>query len=420
MKKKISVLCALTMTCAVLFSGCKVKYEEDEVKTTSSDKEVTVLDTTAETNSGIIRIRYTNSAYTEFLNKCKSEYEQKHAGVEIIIEQAEKENFLVNIRTDSSEGTNVPDLYLIGSDELSTAYLAGLASKVQSETFVSDNYDDVSINACSYNGTLVAYPLSYKTTFLVYNSKYVNNEKTYTLEDIMNYSDEVDFSQSGMTIKKIFGCNISDLFMNYGFMGNGMEIGGKDGCNKEIFSVCNDTTIRAAEEYYKLIQFFSLDGKLKYEDSVSELIAGETVFSIASTDSIPDIEKSEIDFKYCEFPDYSNSIKNSPLSIITAVAVNPYGSKTDSAVMFAEFITDEMSDELMECTGYMSTNKNIYKDGKYEGVYKSYLKSSSKNKLNYGEQVYPLIEIAMHNIAAGEDVEAELKYIDEYMKKQLG
>ena len=74
----------------------------------------------------------------------------------------------------------------------------------------------------------------------------------------------------------------------------------------------------------------------------------------------------------------------------------------------------------MECTGYMSTNKNIYKDGKYEGVYKSLLKSSSKNKLNYGEQVYPLIEIAMHNIAAGEDVEAELKYIDEYMKKQLG
>jgi hypothetical protein len=33
--------------------------------------------------------------------------------------------------------------------------------------------------------------------------------------------------------------------------------------------------------------------------------------------------------------------------------------------------------------------------------------------------VYPLIEIALHNIIAGEDVEDELQSVDAYMKKQL-
>lgn len=420
MKRKISILCALTMTCAVVFTGCKVRYEKDNVQGTSADKEIMTEMVSGETASKSLKIRYTGSAYTEYLNKCKTEFEKTHPGTEVIIEQVEKENYLVNIGNDSSEGKDVPDLYLIGTDELSTAYLAGLAAKVQSETFVSQNYDDIAVNACSYNGTMVAYPISFKTTFLTYNSEYTEGEGAYTIDEIMQYSDEADFSQSGVIVKKIFGCNISDLFLNYGFLGYGIEIGGKDGCDAKVLSVCNDNTVKASELYVELIQFFSLDSKLKYEDAVAELMSGETVFSIVSTDTVSELEESGHKFVYCEFPDYDSTYKTSPLSITTSLAVNPYGGKVNDAIAFAEFMAGEMSSELFSYTGLMSTNKNVYSDGKFEGIYKAYLKSSSKNKLKYGEQVYPLIEIAMHNIAAGEDAKEQLQSVDDYMKKQIG
>ena len=54
----------------------------------------------------------------------------------------------------------------------------------------------------------------------------------------------------------------------------------------------------------------------------------------------------------------------------------------------------------------------------YAGIYESYMKSDNKNKYQYGDQVYPLIEIALHNIIAGEDIEDELQSVDAYMKKQ--
>lgn len=423
MNKKIITLFALTMTCAVTFSGCKVRYEKESQDTVGEKETVSVAVAERVTNnitSDTIKIRYSNSAYTSYLEKCKAKFEEQNEGTSIILEPVEKENYLVNIGSDSIEGTNVPDLYIIGSDELATAYLAGLASKVQSETFVKQNYDDVAVNACSYNKTPVAYPISFKTTFLTYNSDYVEDNKSYTIEDIKTYSENADFSKIQMNIKKIFDCNINDLFMNYGFFGSGINIGGKDGCDASAFSVCNDTTIKSAESYVGLINFFSLDSKIKYEDIVTEFIAGEAVFSIVSTDSIAELEKSDYQFVYEEFPDYSTDEKTSPLSITTSLVVNPYGGNISDATVFAEFIAGEMAAELFDNTGFMSTNKNIYQGGKYEGIYKSYLKSSSKNKLKYGEQVYPLIEIAMHNIASGEDIKSELQSVDEYMKKQIG
>lgn len=420
MKSKISILCALTMTCAVVFTGCKVRYENDNVPTLSEEKEIVTEMVSKDVSSDSIKIRYSGSAYTEYLNKCKTEFEKKYSGTEVILEQVEKENYLVNIGNNSSEGTDVPDLYIIGTDELSTAYLAGLASKVQSDTFVKDNYDDIAINACSYNGTMVAYPLSFKTTILAYNTAYVESDQSYTIEEIMQYSDEADFSKSGVMVKKIFGCNISDLFMNYGFLGFGIDIGGKNGCDKNVFSVYNDTTVKASKSYVELIQFFSLDSKLKYEDSVKELMEGQTVFSIVSTDTLSELEKSGQEFVYSEFPDYNGIDKTSPLSITTALVINPYGVKSGTAIAFAEFVAGEMASELYSYSGLMSTNKNVYSGDKFEGIYKSYLKSSSKNKLKYGEQAYPLIEIAMHNIASGEDAAEQLKSVDDYMKKQLG
>ena len=65
-------------------------------------------------------------------------------------------------------------------------------------------------------------------------------------------------------------------------------------------------------------------------------------------------------------------------------------------------------------------HKNIEYDEEYlSQIYDSYAKSAPKNKLVYGEQVYPLLEIALHNIVNGDDIKEQLTSVDDYMKKQL-
>lgn len=418
MKKKIIAFCALAVTFATTLTGCKIRYEE-KINATDSKIETVEERTTENVTSDSIKVRYSNSAYTEYLKLCEAEFEKKYEGSNVELELVEKENYLININTDCTEGNNISDVYLINNDELATAYLAGLAYKVQNIDFTEANYDKTAVNACSYNDTLVAYPLSFKTTFLAYNSEFVNDKEKHTFEYIKNYSDNADFTKSKVAVKRVFNCNLTDLFINYGFLGDGIKIGGIDGCDADSFSICNENTLESMALYSEIIDYFSLDKKIKNDEILAELIKGECIFSLVSTDNIVDLENSEIDFCYEEFADYNGKHKNSPLSIVTAIAVNPYSSNMGNATAFAEFVCSDMSTALYEKSGMMSTNKNVYSQSEFLGIYNSFLKSQPKNKLQYGEQVYPLIEIALHNIASGKNAKEELTSVDEYMKNQL-
>ena len=67
----------------------------------------------------------------------------------------------------------------------------------------------------------------------------------------------------------------------------------------------------------------------------------------------------------------------------------------------------------------MSARRISYSDDRLNNVYDSYEKASNKNKIQYGEQIYPLIEIALHNIVAGNDITEEFENVEEYMNSQL-
>lgn len=157
----------------------------------------------------------------------------------------------------------------------------------------------------------------------------------------------------------------------------------------------------------------------EYGDVVKKTVGGNSIFSIVSTDSFAEIKASGLEFRYKEFPDFDDSLVTSPLSITTAIAVNPYSKVSSLGEAFAEFAADTMSDKLNEAAGMFPANKNAVINKEYSGIYSSYMKSTSKNKLQYGEQVYPLIEIALHNILNGEDIKTELQSVDAYMKNSL-
>lgn len=408
-KKRIIALIAV---CGILLTGCKVEYSEETLPSSAE-----VVDTSAET----VRIRYNDETYKEYFEYCETLFEQEHEGVEIILDLVSSENYIEDIGSDSVSGTNVPDVYLAENSELGTAYLAGLAVKYTGDNINTQNYCSAAINACSCNGNLVGYPLGFKTSFLVYNTDFISKDNIKSFEALEEFSDNATFSQEDAAdFETIFRCNITELFANYGFVGSDVEMGGVYGDDTSKVEIFNDTILSDAERYLSIIDYFSLNPKASSNWCVKNFIAGKFLSTIVTTDSLKSLSKAEINYEIAEFPDYDKENATAPLSITSALVVNPYSPNVKLADSFAEFATYEMAEEFYNYVYLPSARKGInYDIEQFKNIYASYEKSIPKNKLRYGDQVYPLIEIALHNIAAGADIEEEFKKIDDYMKNQM-
>lgn len=403
----------LMLTFAISVTGCKVKHAE----------EVTEPGETIEQTDELIsvKVRYSNKNYEKYLQYCEEEYEKDNRNTDIILEYAETQDYVQNINNDSINRGNVPDVYITDNSNLGTLYLAGLASKNKSELYTADNYCDTALRACSYEGNLIAYPLAYETCCMVYNSDYLKAENVSTFESLEDYSDNADFtSEESAMVETIFRTEINDMFINYGFMGSGIDIGGKYGEDSSIISINNEDVNTSADEYVGLIDYFSLNKDYSYESIITKFKKGSILSAIISTDTLKELEDCDINYDITGFPDYSEKLKTSPLSLTWAMVVNPYTGNMDEAEKFAIFASYESAAKVYEYTSYPSALSDVeYDNERISKVYESYEKSSPKNKIMYGEQVYPLLEIAFHNIAAGEDAEKELAGVEDYMKKQF-
>ena len=410
MKRKFVL--ALAGICMISLTGCKVEYAENMTSEGETQTEI---------QESSVRVRYSDERFSSYLEFCESEYEKANEHVNVILELVSSENYIQDINSDSTSGTSVPDVYMSVNSDLGTFYLAGLASKNTSEGFTSDNYCDTAIAACSYGENLVAYPLAYETSFLLYNTEFLTKADVKTFEALKAYSENVVFSsEESAAVEAVFKCEINDLFTNYGFISDGIKMGGRTGDDTTAVSLVNDDIIGSAKEYLALIDYFSISSKNTYNGCLKKFKAGNFLSVIATTSSLTALEESDISYGISTFPDYSIDKTTSPLSITTALVVNPYSSDTELAADFASFATKGQADKVYEYSEFPSCKKSVaYENDNIADVYESYAKSTPKNKIMYGEQIYPLLEIALHNIVAGEDIVAEFGKVDEYMKTQI-
>lgn len=401
---------------ALTLGGCGVKYAYE----LTSPDETTA--TEEETEAAIsLNIRYCDDRYTDYLNDCIKRYTKSYDNVDVSIELVSSENYIKEINSDAvQKGRNI-DLYIASNSDLGTAYLAGLAAKNTSDGYTDEAYSQAALNACSYKDYLVGYPLAYETSFLVYNADFMAEKDVETFAKIETFATSIDFSSDEVKgIQSIFRCDLGQSFGNYGFVGYGMDIGGGCGDDAGVFNVNNEKTVKLAQQYLSLIQYFNLESDMTYDKCVKQFTSGKILATIVGLDAIGEIEESEINYKIAAFPDYNAKDKAAPLSITSVLVVNPYSPNQAAAAQLAEFISFDCADSLYGYAGMLSAKKGVkYDNSKLESIYDSYDKSVPKNKLLYGEQVYPLIEIALHNIVAGADIGEELQKIDDYMKTQL-
>ncbi len=119
---------------------------------------------------------YDDETLSDYINKAAVSFGEQN-NVHVLPMLITADNYLEMINEASVEDNQLPDAYLIGHESLEMAYMAGLAANIDDpERMCSkDNFPEAAIDAVTYDGKKVGYPLSYDVCALVYNEDYLHD-----------------------------------------------------------------------------------------------------------------------------------------------------------------------------------------------------------------------------------------------------
>ena len=482
-RKFIAVTLVLILTGAMFyysFEDYNKKIEESTRFEVKSENTESVPDDT-------IVIWYTDDALTEYINDVALSY-RSESDIKVRPELVDGVDYLEKINEASiSDNPDVPapDLYITTHDNLMKAYLAGLASEItDTQGLLTDvSFPDTSLHAVRCNNKFVAYPLYYETNFFLYNKTYMASiaqnrieSETVDGETIEEKPAEDENQDAGMeeetsveeespmgeedatassevleklatmipstiadvitfannyeapdTVEAVFKWDISDIFYNYFFVGNYMEVGGDDGDNNAIFNLYNQQAVECLSTYQSMNQYFSIDSNVdNYESILQEFIDGKLVFTVATTDAIAKIteakEAGKFDFDYgiTVLPDMSDLLKARGLSVTDTVVVNGYSSKKQAANDFAAFLSYKGADALYSKTGKLACKKGVkYENNEIYNVLTEYEKSMPLPKMIETSNFWLQLEIALSDIWNGQDADTVLKELSDKIGGQI-
>ncbi|MCQ2498416.1 MAG: sugar ABC transporter substrate-binding protein [Lachnospiraceae bacterium] len=399
-KRLLSALLVLLLAAAAIVVAClkipfkSVEGDDGEAVDVVYDKETVYL-------------WYSDDALTDYLNAACVQYNEEH-GTRIVPSLQSPLEYLNNINKTSIEA-DVPDLYIVSHDMLGTAYMAGLASEISMDKAQFESlYLKESEAAVTYKDMLMGYPLSFETSTMLYNETYLKSmalkalwqdemaaesdgeeeeadprkepeaeptleelEAKYTPDQIAAKIQEIlPVTMEQMTeladnfdapdeMESFMTWDVSDIFYNYFFIGDAIDVGGEEGWDKNKIDIYNLESLKSFKAYQGLNNFFSIDpSESKYGKILNDFIEGKIVFTIATTDAIGMLEaaKAEGTLKYdygvMLIPDMNESLDTRAMSTTACVAINPYSKHVEVANDFAKHLTVDYSQDL-----YMKTGK---------------------------------------------------------------
>ncbi len=229
-----------------------------------------------------------------------------------------------------------------------------------------------------------------------------------TIEDIKTFANNYDAPEA---VESVFKWDVSDIFYNYFFVGNYMDVGGEHGDNASVFNIYNSQAVDCLRAYQTMNQFFSIDTKVDYYDNIlQDFIDGKMVFTVATTDAIARIHEAQkagdFDFEYgiCALPDISSLLKARGLSVTDVVAVNGYSVKKDAANRLASYIVYDKAPELYMKSGKVSCRKTIeFEDPEIANIMTEYERSMPLPKMVEASNYWVQLEIAFTKVWNGAD-----------------
>ena len=245
-----------------------------------------------------------------------------------------------------------------------------------------------------------------------------------TMEDVKTFANNYDAPEA---VESVFKWDVSDIFYNYFFVGNYMDVGGESGDNASIFNIYNSQAVECLSAYQAMNQFFSIDTKVdSYNNILQDFIDGKMVFTVATTDALARIHEAkrngEFEFEYgvSTLPDITDLLKARGLSVTDAVAINGYSQKQADANELATYIVNRKAQDLYMKSGKVSCIKSIqYDDAEVSNVMAEYEKSVPLPKMVEAGNYWVQLEIAFTKVWNGADPDETLKELSDTIGAQI-
>ena len=367
---------------------------------------------------------YTDEKLNPYLVEAAEEFEEQNH-VEITLQLVTAVDYIEHINTASISDLGGPDLFITSSELLEKARLAGLT--VENDSFtereLESDFPQQALNAATCGGRLMAYPFYFETCCLLYNKNYVE-EAPATIDDILAYADSYEASEQTEKVENIFKWNVADIFSNFFFIANYVNLGGQTGDDPEQVQLTSEEITACLQYYQSLNAFFAIDAdEVTTEDVIQEFIDGKTVYTIAKTDAVAAIDKAEdssCTYGIAQVPDLTSELSTKGLSVTNSVVVNAYSSQRETAKSLARYLTYEKAQDLYSLTDKMPVRLGVeYENPEMNVLLEQYEDSVEVPKLTDLSNYWMEMEIAFANIWRGSDAQTEADAVAQKMMQQL-
>ena len=417
-KRKIFATGIMVLFLVAVLGSCGQKQEEE---TSESN-----FETKAEVEE--LTIWYTDPEIASYINQAAEAY-QEQTGIAVVVEEQSSIDYLESINQTNISGEQAGvDLYVLNSDSLEKAYLAGLTA--ETDIGIAD-YPEAAVSACVWQGKNLGYPFYYETSFFLYNKNFIENCPT-NFQEILDFS--VQYGSDGVTfegIETILKWDVQNLYYNYGFIGAYLNLGGTYGDDETEIDLTNESVIQALSFYKNLNQSLYFDAaESDYDTVLEEFLNGKILYTIAGTQSLSRLEEAAangMQYGIAPLLDMNDVLKSKAIATNYLVQINPYGASETAAKDFAVFLTNTYIENFYKLTGKMSCKPiGNYENAELVNIEKAYINSVQLPKLLKTTDYWMELELAFRAIwnaeiehQAGEGTEEEDRENQAKMEEEI-
>ena len=233
------------MTACLMMSVTACGKEEDkdsktdENKTSQTEEKMETEDGNLE-DLGSLNLWYADNAITPYLEQVAVMFEEENQ-VSVNLVPTSSIDYLEMINQSNIDGVQRADVFLLNSESLEKAYLAGLALELKEGAYEEGIYPELAVNSTVYQGKTIAYPFYFETEFLLYNKNFVETAPA-SFQEIIEFAQSYEGTYEG--VESILKWDVLDLFYSYGFIGEYFNLGGVYGDDSSIIDLDNESVDR--------------------------------------------------------------------------------------------------------------------------------------------------------------------------------
>ena len=254
---------------------------------------------------------------------------------------------------------------------------------------------------------------------------YVEERLPSSIDSLLTLSNDFDAPEN---VDTIFKWAVTDIFYNYFFIGDSIDIGGDTGDDIDKIDIYNLDAILGLTTYQKLNQFFSIStDDVSYGGVIEDFENGRIVMTIVTTDAVralsDAVAEGTVDFEYrfLPLPDISETAEGRSMSVTDVVVVNGYSSQKEAANDFAYYLCTSDPATLYEWTGKVSplSGADLGDHNDELQVFLSeYDESIPLPKMLETSNYWVNLEMLFASVWDGADANKGLKSLSEQMKLQ--